>query len=282
MIAVPASAPQGGDEDSDQAEIASLLGLAVEDANERITRPIHYTNSQYRTRTTAAGMSFELTPADQFAVLQRYASALLAITEASDLEELEKAHGSVSASLAGLMQEVGPDGEAEDRAALGSALAGLFGAARRAQLNRRRLAVLRHVVGSSDESFRTVLGTTQLYVETVRAEQVEALRNDLRLHVSVANARLAERGLSADSYVALYEALEGEAGTYSSLRSSHTDQAFGAVARGHAALATALRDNSRQWIPVAELAHSFASSVESLNEAVDAFEEDGDGQSDKE
>lgn len=259
--------------DADPSFYASILPDARRQANERIRRPTHYSNNRYRATVAAAGDALTLAPADQFAVLQRYATGLLAITDADDLDGLQSAHEAVAANLAGVMQQVGPDGEAEERGALGTALAGAFGFVRRAQLNRRRLAVLRHVVGSSDESFQAVLGSAELYVETVRSEQIEARRAALRGTVSTANARASNSGLSEQNYLALYHTLETAAEHYSTLRATSSVEAFEAVRTAHRALAEALRSSDDQWVSVADLVHTFATSVEDLNEAIDAFDD---------
>jgi len=268
-------APVSPADQADQvAEAAALLPGARTSANARIEAPLLYTNDRYQADSTSAGQRFTLTPADQFEALKQYASGLMALTEASDVEALQKAQGEVATSLAGVMQAVGPDGEAQQRSELGTALGSGFGLLQRTYLNRQRLRALRRTVVQSDTSFTAVTNGASLYVQAVQDAQEDAAQIALENARNAVNAEVRAGALDRAGYLAHYHELDTKARAFGELKATDITAAFAALADAHRKLAEALNDRSSDWVEVSGFVYEFATAVETLNTAVDAFEPD--------
>lgn len=273
----PAAPAQDGeaDDDDNAAAYTQILQNARRQANERIERPVMYSNRTYRAETQSGNRTFRLAPADQFAALKQYAAGLMALTDASDVEALQQAEGDLATSLAGVMQSIGPDGEAQQRSELGTALGSGFGLLQRSYLNRQRLRALRAAVTRSDTSFSAVVRGARLYVDAVRDEQLQVEREALGGAVNETNSQVSAGSLDRAAYMAQYHQLDTKAKAFSDLRSADINAAFTALSEAHTKLAEALRDRSSDWVEVSGFVYEFATAVETLNTALDAFE-DGD------
>jgi hypothetical protein len=191
--------------------------------------------------------------------LQDYAKAIAAITNAADQAALASAQAALGNAIGGAAKaaKLGGNGPAEANAAaqLVIAAGGLW-------LEDRRYRALRAGVLGAEAPVATLAGMLGREMTALRATRMR----QLYAAVLLLDARLGP-GLPPPAYATRLALLQGKLGALNEVRRSDPAEAAGKLAAAHAALATALRDDSRQVGPVLESVNAFLKAATAVHDA---------------
>jgi hypothetical protein len=186
------------------------------------------------------------------APLQRYAAALVAITDAQDREQLIAAQARLQESVDGFVKATGVPALPLDPL---SAIA-------RGYLDQSRYDVLKRSVIAADPQIPKIGAALGVALDTLRGMRADELNGALE-----ARTRTLSPGLSQDVYDARLDgALQGRQ-ALEALRKSDPPQAADKMVKAHRALAEALQDNRRQIASVTAAAREFYDAAVALQKA---------------
>lgn len=207
----------------------------------------------------------------QVKALSDYADALAAITNAADREALAAAQGSLATALEGATKVAGGD------PAQLSAVSGFLMSAHTAFLDHRRYEALRRSVLAAEDPVATIAAALGENLEAIRQARGSALGASTAWLSQTTGTPVGASSLYAQRLDAMgvgyherLAALQAGVAANEALRRGNPKAAAADLAKAHAALAAALRDNGRQTTTVLVAMQDFADSAKALRETLAA------------
>ena len=186
------------------------------------------------------------------APLQRYAAALVAITDAQDREQLIAAQAQLQESLDGFAKTTGSPTIPLDP---------VF-AITRVFLDQSRYDVLKRSVLAADPQIPKIAAALGVALDTLRGNRADELNLALE-----ARARTLSSGLPQDVYDSRLDGAMRDRNALEALRGSNPAAAADKMVKAHRALAEALQDNQRQIASVTAAAQEFYDAAVALQKA---------------
>ena len=186
------------------------------------------------------------------APLQRYAAALVTITDAQDREQLIAAQAQLKEAVDGLAKATDIPAPPLDPV---FAIAGVF-------LDQSRYDALKRSVIAADPQIPKIGAALGVALDTLRGKRADELNLALE-----ARTRTLSPGLPQDVYDARLNGAMHDRDALETLRGSNPTEAVDKMVKAHRALAVALQDNRRQIASVTAAAKEFYDAAVALQKA---------------
>jgi hypothetical protein len=204
-----------------------------------------------------------------FAALRAYAKSLAAVSNAADSDALKLAtQGFVDAAgrLSDAVAKVVPTAPGST---LVGPIGGLIGEGIDFYLDSRRLHVLREVVPAVDPAIAVLGQTVEADLRLIRANQVAQLQKELHADAAPLQSESVQ-SLSDGDYGNRLDTLQNRVVALNQARAADPRAVAQTMVAAHRELAAALRDNSRQALPVIEAVTAFATAASQAQAAIAA------------
>lgn len=223
-----------------------------------------------QTKTDLASQVQVVRAAQTFSALKMYATALTAVTNATDDATLKQASQSLQSAVGTLLAsvtKVAP--EAKLSSAVASPASNLITLGITAYLDRQRYAVLRDTVPRMDGPVAATGITMRDALLAIRQMQLARMVDDLTAAIEPFETGPASK-LSESEYKSQLAALLTKVAAFNQAPASDPSATVSAMIEAHKQLATALLNNAGQTQTVLTAALNFATAAGQLKTAVDA------------
>ena len=203
---------------------------------------------------------------ETMSALSAYAAALLAVTNATDKDDLTKAATGFNTAIGQMADAAAKLGANAAEVAGAKAASSLSTDIIAAILDTERYRILKDRVISVDPIMPTLAGEVSDALDLVRRKRLPILAQRVSLEVVEYNVGSAQR--SSNDNQALLAAIQTQVSNYNDLDSAKTADVATKLAKTHHDLADALKSNKGQLTALVDGAKALANDAEQLNKAL--------------